>query len=46
MSKAANTKTAMSSLVAGKRRLRKSFGRIPEVTEMPNLIEVQKSSYV
>jgi DNA-directed RNA polymerase subunit beta len=29
----------------GKKRMRKSFGRIPEVVEMPNLIEVQRSSY-
>jgi DNA-directed RNA polymerase subunit beta len=29
----------------GRRRLRKFFGKIPEVAEMPNLIEVQKSSY-
>ncbi|MDX9689321.1 MAG: DNA-directed RNA polymerase subunit beta [Proteobacteria bacterium] len=26
-------------------RIRKSFGRIPEVAEMPNLIEVQRASY-
>ncbi|MFZ4761595.1 MAG: DNA-directed RNA polymerase subunit beta [Alphaproteobacteria bacterium] len=30
---------------AARKRVRKSFGRIPEVTRMPNLIEVQKSSY-
>src|SRR5579863_6164201 len=29
----------------GQRRLRKSFGRIPEVAPMPNLIEVQRTSY-
>ncbi len=29
----------------GRKRVRKFFGRIPEVAEMPNLIEVQKSSY-
>jgi len=29
----------------GKKRIRKSFGRIPEVVQMPNLIEVQRSSY-
>ncbi len=28
-----------------RKRVRKSFGRIPEVTTMPNLIEVQRSSY-
>jgi len=35
----------MSLTFTGKKRIRKSFGRIPEVVEMPNLIEVQKSSY-
>jgi DNA-directed RNA polymerase subunit beta len=29
----------------GKKRIRKSFGRIPETVAMPNLIEVQKHSY-
>jgi DNA-directed RNA polymerase subunit beta len=29
----------------GKKRIRKSFGRISEAVEMPNLIEVQKHSY-
>ncbi|MGB0921101.1 MAG: DNA-directed RNA polymerase subunit beta [Alphaproteobacteria bacterium] len=29
----------------GKKRIRKFFGEIPEVAEMPNLIEVQKQSY-
>ena len=29
----------------GRRRVRKFFGNITEVAEMPNLIEVQKSSY-
>jgi DNA-directed RNA polymerase subunit beta len=29
----------------GRKRVRKTFGRIREVTEMPNLIEVQRSSY-
>ena len=29
----------------GYRRLRKDFGRIPEIAKMPNLIEVQKNSY-
>ena len=28
-----------------RKRIRKTFGRIPEVAPMPNLIEVQKSSY-
>ena len=35
----------MSDLTTAKKRIRKSFGRIPEVTEMPNLIEVQRQSY-
>ena len=29
----------------GRKRIRKSFGRIPEAVRMPNLIEVQRSSY-
>ncbi len=29
----------------GRRRVRRFFGNIPEVAEMPNLIEVQKASY-
>jgi len=29
----------------GRKRVRKSFGRIPSVATMPNLIEVQKRSY-
>jgi DNA-directed RNA polymerase beta subunit len=29
----------------GRKRIRKSFGRIAEVAPMPNLIEVQKASY-
>src|ERR1700754_2165119 len=29
----------------GRRRIRKFFGHIREVAEMPNLIEVQKASY-
>jgi len=35
----------MSLTFTGKKRIRKSFGRIPEAVSMPNLIEVQKSSY-
>jgi len=35
----------MSLSFTGKKRIRKSFGKIPEVIRMPNLIEVQKSSY-
>src|ERR1700744_1577074 len=35
----------MAKSFTGRKRIRKSFGRIPEVAPMPNLIEVQKSSY-
>lgn len=35
----------MAMSFTGRKRVRKSFGRIPEVIQMPNLIEVQKSSY-
>ncbi len=35
----------MSLTFTGRKRIRKSFGRIAEVAKMPNLIEVQKSSY-
>ncbi len=35
----------MATTFNGRRKIRKSFGRIREVTEMPNLIEVQKASY-
>ncbi len=35
----------MAETFNGRRRFRKQFGRIPEVAVMPNLIEVQKSSY-
>ena len=35
----------MAMSFAGKERIRKRFGRIAEVAPMPNLIEVQKSSY-
>jgi DNA-directed RNA polymerase subunit beta len=35
----------MTTSFTGKMRIRKSFGRVPEVAPMPNLIEVQKSSY-
>ena len=35
----------MGSTLAGRRRIRKFFGKIAEVAEMPNLIEVQKASY-
>jgi DNA-directed RNA polymerase subunit beta len=35
----------MALTFTGKKRIRKSFGKIPEAGAMPNLIEVQKSSY-
>ncbi|MCB1972369.1 MAG: DNA-directed RNA polymerase subunit beta, partial [Geminicoccaceae bacterium] len=35
----------MHQSITAKKRIRKSFGRIPEVTTMPNLIEVQRQSY-
>ena len=28
-----------------KHNIRKSFGRIPDLVEMPNLLEIQKNSY-
>src|SRR6201988_1384024 len=35
----------MAETFTGRKRVRKSFGKIHEVAEMPNLIEVQKASY-
>ncbi len=35
----------MAQSFTGRKRVRKTFGRIPQVAEMPNLIEVQKYSY-
>jgi DNA-directed RNA polymerase subunit beta len=35
----------MAISLNGKTRIRRTFGRIPEVAPMPNLIEVQRSSY-
>ena len=35
----------MAQSFTGRKRVRKTFGRIPEVATMPNLIEVQKTSY-
>jgi DNA-directed RNA polymerase subunit beta len=34
-----------SKSFTGRKRVRRSFGKIPEVCEMPNLIEVQRNSY-
>ena len=36
---------AITRSFTGRKRIRKSFGRIPEVTPMPNLIDVQRASY-
>ncbi|MBN8958237.1 MAG: DNA-directed RNA polymerase subunit beta, partial [Rhizobiales bacterium] len=35
----------MAQTLTGRKRVRKYFGKIHEVAEMPNLIEVQKASY-
>jgi len=35
----------MTLSFTGRKRIRKTYGRISAVTEMPNLIEVQKNSY-
>src|SRR3712207_5774746 len=35
----------MANTLIGRKRIRKFFGKIKEVAEMPNLIEVQKASY-
>ncbi len=35
----------MDKSFTGRKRIRKSFGRISEVAPLPNLIEVQKNSY-
>src|SRR5689334_800575 len=35
----------MAQSIAGRYRIRRTFGRIPEVAPMPNLIEIQMNSY-
>ncbi|MGA0531771.1 DNA-directed RNA polymerase subunit beta [Hansschlegelia sp. KR7-227] len=35
----------MAQTITGRKRVRKFFGKIREVTAMPNLIEIQKASY-
>ena len=35
----------MARSFTGRKRIRKNFGKIPEVARMPNLIEIQKTSY-
>ena len=36
---------AITKSFTARKRIRRSFGRIPEVTPMPNLIDVQRASY-
>ena len=36
---------AISRSVTRHKRIRRSFGRIPEIAQMPNLIDVQRASY-
>src|ERR1700692_4254294 len=36
---------AITKSFTGQKRIRKSFGRMPEVAQMPNLIDVQRASY-
>ncbi|MEO1226870.1 MAG: hypothetical protein AAFX92_21865, partial [Pseudomonadota bacterium] len=36
---------SMAKPFTARKRIRKDFGRIPEVARMPNLIEVQRRSY-
>ncbi|MCE2575065.1 DNA-directed RNA polymerase subunit beta [Komagataeibacter sp. FNDCR2] len=36
---------AVTKSFTGRKRIRKSFGHIPEVAPMPNLIDVQRASY-
>ena len=35
----------MAQTYTGRKRIRKKFGSIREVAEMPNLIDIQKNSY-
>ena len=42
---AKSSKATKKASFSGRRRIRKFFGHITEAAEMPNLIEVQKSSY-
>jgi DNA-directed RNA polymerase subunit beta len=37
--------TDMATSFTGRKRIRRNFGKIAEITRMPNLIEVQKTSY-
>ena len=42
---ASQVRKSMPQTHSGQKRIRKFYGKIREVAEMPNLIEVQKSSY-
>ena len=37
--------SVQSSTLLNRRRVRRTFGKIKEVAQMPNLIEVQRNSY-
>ena len=37
--------SVQSSSLLNRRRVRRTFGKIKEVAQMPNLIEVQRNSY-
>ena len=45
MAQALNAQALQAHSFTGRKRIRKFFGKIREVAEMPNLIEVQKASY-
>jgi DNA-directed RNA polymerase beta subunit len=45
LDEAKTTMNAITPTFTPRKRIRKSFGRIPEVAPMPNLIDVQRSSY-
>ena len=45
MQRNGKVQTSMAQTLAGQKRIRKFYGKIREVQEMPNLIDVQKSSY-
>ncbi len=45
MAQALNVQAGKAQTFTGRKRIRKFFGHIREVADMPNLIEVQKASY-
>jgi len=45
MAKKATKAASVNHTFTGRKRVRNSFGKIAEVCEMPNLIEVQRNSY-